>query len=107
MTDNIIKMILNQMKKMNNKNVHTEHCCSRHGCKYRDENCPVELGIQKQSFDCEDCQSDLTDAQGITEYYFSLLTDDERMKIMNHYCKYCGYNDSNCLCRISDYWELT
>lgn len=29
--------------------VHTEHCCLKHGCKYRDENCPVALGLKKQA----------------------------------------------------------
>lgn len=37
------------------KNSHTEHCCVTHGCKYGDEKCPVWLGIQRQSFPCEDC----------------------------------------------------
>ena len=37
------------------KNVHTEHCCERHGCKYCEPDCPVENGIQKQSFPCELC----------------------------------------------------
>ena len=26
------------------------------------------------------------------------LTDDERLEIMNNYCKYCGCNDSRCQC---------
>lgn len=38
-----------------NKCVHTEHCCILHGCKYGDENCPVELGYKKQSYLCESC----------------------------------------------------
>ena len=35
--------------------VHTEHCCVIHGCKYRDDNCTVETGQSVQSFPCEDC----------------------------------------------------
>jgi len=38
-----------------NKCVHTEHCCSKHGCKYGHENCPVTNGDKKQSFPCEEC----------------------------------------------------
>lgn len=38
--------------------VHTEHCCSQHGCKYGDEDCPVEIGKKLQSFPCEDCGFD-------------------------------------------------
>jgi hypothetical protein len=37
------------------KNVHTEHCCLTHGCKYCDADCPVETGKQEQSFPCESC----------------------------------------------------
>lgn len=37
------------------KDVHTEHCCVNHGCKYGDNDCPVILGIKKQSFSCELC----------------------------------------------------
>lgn len=40
---------------MKNKNVHTEHCCVEHGCKYGDLDCPVWLGYQRQSYPCEDC----------------------------------------------------
>lgn len=43
------------------KNVHTEHCCVRHGCKYNDKTCPVEFGGIKQSFPCECCDMDTRD----------------------------------------------
>lgn len=39
------------------KDVHTEHCCIKHGCKYRDEDCPVANGQKPASFDCEDCNA--------------------------------------------------
>jgi len=32
------------------KDVHTEHCCAMHGCKYGDEFCSVWLGYKKQSY---------------------------------------------------------
>jgi hypothetical protein len=37
------------------KDVHTEHCCSEHGCKYGDDDCTVTTGKKKQSFPCMDC----------------------------------------------------
>lgn len=37
-------------------NVHTEHCCREHGCKYGDADCPVATGAQPQSGPCEDCE---------------------------------------------------
>ncbi len=36
--------------------VHTEHCCLMHGCKYRDINCTVMNGRKKQSTLCESCR---------------------------------------------------
>lgn len=38
--------------------VHRTHCCKEHGCKYGDEQCPVELGDIKQDHLCEDCQEE-------------------------------------------------
>jgi len=37
------------------KDVHTEHCCIYHGCKYMDSSCPVYLGYKAQSYPCESC----------------------------------------------------
>lgn len=39
----------------NLRDVHTEHCCSVHGCKYGDAGCTVASGQKKQSFPCEFC----------------------------------------------------
>lgn len=40
------------------KDVHTEHCCSKHGCKYLDANCTVLTGKGKQAYPCESCNED-------------------------------------------------
>lgn len=40
------------------KDVHTEHCCLKHGCKYGDNDCTVVLGFKKQSYPCEWCYED-------------------------------------------------
>ncbi len=40
------------------RNVHTEHCCIVHGCKYSDDDCPVETKKQRQSYMCEACSWD-------------------------------------------------
>lgn len=37
------------------RDVHTEHCCITHGCKYGDEDCTVATGKMPQSYDCEVC----------------------------------------------------
>jgi hypothetical protein len=46
------------------KDVHTEHCCIRHGCKYgyvkgAFNACTVIDGRKPQSFPCETCQWEL------------------------------------------------
>ena len=40
---------------MKTKDVHTEHCCVKHGCKYGDDDCTVWLGFKRQSYPCESC----------------------------------------------------
>ena len=40
------------------KDVHTEHCCTIHGCKYGSTDCTVVKGLKEQSFPCEDCSQD-------------------------------------------------
>jgi C4-type Zn-finger protein len=37
------------------KDVHTEHCCAIHGCKYGNEDCTVYSGGKAQSYVCETC----------------------------------------------------
>lgn len=43
------------------KDVHTEHCCKRHGCKYGDPLCTVERLEKEQSFPCEMCGVEAAD----------------------------------------------
>ena len=47
------------------KDVHTEHCCLKHGCKYGDEDCTVVTGLAPQSYDCEVCDWEKEDPQYI------------------------------------------
>jgi hypothetical protein len=43
------------------RDVHTEHCCKKHGCKYgADVSCSVMIGY-KQSYPCEDCDLETQD----------------------------------------------
>lgn len=42
----------------NHDGVHASHCCVVHGCKYRDDDCPVQLGTIEQKFMCMDCEAD-------------------------------------------------
>lgn len=45
-------------RKSKDRDVHTEHCCSKHGCKYNDRKCPVVLRKKIQSYLCEYCSND-------------------------------------------------
>jgi len=36
--------------------VHTTHCCKFHGCKYGEQDCPVELELVDQVYPCEWCE---------------------------------------------------
>lgn len=38
--------------------VHQTHCCAIHGCKYGDDDCPVESFDLTQSYPCEECDTD-------------------------------------------------
>ena len=38
--------------------VHAAHCCKLHGCKYGDDDCPVESGIVEQKYTCEQCSEE-------------------------------------------------
>lgn len=44
--------------------VHTEHCCLTHGCKYGNPECTVTTGRAAQSFPCERCGED-AEAAGV------------------------------------------
>lgn len=46
------------------KDVHTEHCCSRHGCKYGDSLCTVKSGWAPQSHMCEECYFEIFEKGG-------------------------------------------
>jgi hypothetical protein len=38
--------------------VHRTHCCNKHGCKYGDPDCPVEINLLKQDYPCEVCSDE-------------------------------------------------
>jgi DNA-directed RNA polymerase subunit RPC12/RpoP len=64
------------------KDVHTEHCCKLHGCKYRDPFCTVVKLEKEQEYLCEDCSSD-----GIT----SLKMLDAVMEGRQKRCPHCHH----------------
>lgn len=35
--------------------VHATHCCTTYGCKYGYKDCPVELRLVEQEYQCMDC----------------------------------------------------
>lgn len=62
------------------KDVHTEHCCILHGCKYgKDDKCTVMLRKAKQGYPCEYC-----DEKGITTLEEVFAVDEGRIKVCPH-----------------------
>lgn len=61
------------------KDVHTEHCCDKHGCKYSNENCTVTTGRAPQSYRCEDCEYEGRDIRPWGEY--TVLVDASNHKV--------------------------
>ena len=53
--EQIQNLLMKRLSKRQVKDVHTEHCCLEHGCKYGDDDCSVTNYHQKQSFPCEMC----------------------------------------------------
>jgi hypothetical protein len=47
-----------------NKDIHTEHCCVQHGCKYLDVNCSVVSRTKTQSHLCDTCNLELLPHEG-------------------------------------------
>lgn len=39
--------------------VHTAHCCAKHGCKYSDDDCTVETGKAPADYVCESCHEEI------------------------------------------------
>lgn len=70
-------------KKKYIKDVHTEHCCIIHGCKYgEDDFCTVVTKRAPQSFPCETCYESGTLTVGI-------LNKVIKKKIKR--CPHCGH----------------
>lgn len=62
--------------------VHADHCCWIHGCKYGDDDCPVEAGRVQQQYRCHQCQED----------GFESVEDIQAVKQGNREtCVYCGH----------------
>jgi hypothetical protein len=62
----------------------TSHCCKLHGCKYGDDDCPVENGKEEQLYPCEYC-----DDAGITlsDIKYNVTNETTRKDIA--YLYYC------------------
>jgi hypothetical protein len=70
-------------KIIDDRDVHAEHCCVLHGCKYGDDDCPVATKQKKQSFVCETCSM----YDGIKN--LTMLQNVLRHKLPR--CPHCGH----------------
>jgi hypothetical protein len=49
--------------------VHMGHCCTRHGCKYLEDDCPVVAFTATQNYPCESCsEEDHIKVKGIRDW---------------------------------------
>jgi len=65
------------------KDVHTEHCCLLHGCKYgKDDTCTVVTKAAPQSYTCECCS-----AEGIED----VATLNKILHGTTPRCQHCGH----------------
>lgn len=64
------------------KNVHTEHCCAKHGCKYGapEHVCTVTNGNHPQSYPCERCAHEREEVA----IWLPLATDEELLAELAH-----------------------
>jgi len=63
------------------KDVHTEHCCDKHGCKYSNEaECTVMTGKVPQSHRCESCEHEGRDVRPWGSYTVLVDAPDHKVK---------------------------
>lgn len=70
------------MKYEGQDGVHATHCCILHGCKYGDDDCPVENKKVEQEYPCQDCHEN-----------YNIHTLQEVLDVLNKkipVCKHCG-----------------
>ena len=60
---------------MKKTDVHTRHCCKKHGCKYGDKDCTVVTGKLKQEYPCESCYNEMTASEVVFEE-MEMLVDE-------------------------------
>lgn len=56
-----------------NVGVHVTHCCSRHGCKYCDDDCPVAKNRLPQAYACEECTEETAELVHLLETGLAVL----------------------------------
>jgi len=59
--------------------IHTEHCCIFHGCKYGNDNCTVTTKLAPQSYRCEVCEHVGIDIRPWG--YYQVLVDESTHKV--------------------------
>lgn len=70
------------------KDVHTEHCCKYHGCKYGEEECSVVTGLKEQSFPCERCEDDKQEFDYQSKLFFDFIKNNLTISCNKNYGSY-------------------
>jgi hypothetical protein len=93
--------------------VHTSHCCARHGCKYDDDDCTVRAGTRTQEYPCEECDEELIESGGLElAYEMNALFEAGRRKterdiesIIRRQLRLSGSDHTTTVSEIQDYLE--
>jgi hypothetical protein len=75
---------------------HDTHCCIEHGCKYGDEDCPIENAVRKQQCFCESCGLETEGYYGKPErsrsqqqHYLDVLWEESQKPKGQAFCLVC------------------
>lgn len=83
---------LQETANLNKKDVHTEHCCVEHGCKYSDVTCTVTTGKAPASHPCEWCYEDVK-MKRIPEQFE--LDEDDLVEAVTYWLNHTQFDEDD------------
>lgn len=93
-----------------NDGVHRTHCCIHHGCKYNDDDCPVEKFRIPQDYICETCAEygfTLQDVRDTYETCNGLKQNDNTKALVKSFCRLLVETDKHMDMRRSEIKSLS
>ena len=87
---------------MNRVGVHASPCCKHHGCKYGDEDCPVELGLVEALYKCEFCMDEDLELASLEREHFPEIVICSAIKLPDGKI-FRGHRHSDCIRTARDF----